>query len=74
LLTNISYTIFTSLIIIFFTVLSFFDNKCWSVVMTFLVYFLLSHFAFTVLMILKRVYAIFMNEMEEISDTVDDSN
>jgi len=42
--------------------------------MTFLVYFLLSHFAFTVLMILKRVYAIFMNEMEEISDTVDDSN
>lgn len=73
LLTNISYTIFTSLIIIFFTVLSFFNSKCWTMITTFLVYFLLSHFAFTVLMILKRVYAIFMNEMEELSNTTNDN-
>lgn len=72
LLTNISYTIFTSLVIIFFTVLSFFDNNCWAMVMTFLVYFLLSHFAFTVLMILKRVYALFINEMDELSTTKKD--
>lgn len=71
LLTNISYSIFTSLFIIFLTVLSFFDNKIWVVVCTFFVYFFLTHFALTVLMILKRIYALFLNEMEEIGETTD---
>lgn len=67
LLTNICYTIFVSLTIIFLTVLSFFDNECWKKVITFLLYFLLIHFAITILMILKRIYTLFINEMNEIA-------
>lgn len=66
LLTNISYSIFVSLLIIFLTVISFFDNSFWVVLCTLFIYFFLTHFALTVLMILKRIYALFLNEMNEI--------
>ena len=66
-LTNISYSIFISLIIIFFTVLSFFDNYIWLKIMLFITYFLLTHFSLTILMILKRVYTLFINEIDEIA-------
>lgn len=68
LLTNICYTIFVSLLIIFLTVLSFFDNEYLKVLITFIIFFLLIHFAFTILMILKRIYTLFLNEMNEIAN------
>jgi amino acid transporter len=68
LLTNISYSIFISLVIIFLTVLSYFKVSYWVWICTFLVYFFLGHFALTVLMILKRIYALFLNEMTEIGN------
>ncbi|WP_306026759.1 MULTISPECIES: hypothetical protein [unclassified Allomuricauda] len=68
LLTNISYSIFISLFIIFLTVMTFFKIEIWVTICTFLVYFFLSHFSLTVLMILKRVYALFLNEMNEIEE------
>lgn len=68
LLTNISYSIFISLLIIFLTVMTFFQIEIWISICTFLVYFFLSHFALTVLMILKRVYALFLNEMDELEN------
>nr|WP_321412845.1 hypothetical protein [uncultured Allomuricauda sp.] len=72
LLTNISYSIFISLFIILLTVLSFFKIEIWVKVCTFLIYFFLSHFSLTVLMILKRVYALFLNEMVEIEEENED--
>lgn len=68
LLTNICYTIFVSLLIIFLTVISFFDNQCWVFIVTFFIFFLLFHFAFTILMVLKRIYTLFLNEMTEIAN------
>lgn len=68
LLTNISYSIFISLLIIFLTVLSYFELSIWVWICTFLVYFFLGHFGLTVLMILKRIYALFLNEMKEIGN------
>lgn len=68
LLTNISYSIFISLLIIFLTVLTYFKIPYWVWICTFLVYFFLGHFSLTVLMILKRIYALFLNEMIEIEE------
>lgn len=68
LLTNISYSIFLSLFIIFLTVMTFLKIDLWVTICTFLVYFFLSHFSLTVLMILKRVYALFLNEMIELEE------
>jgi hypothetical protein len=68
LLTNISYTIFISLVIIGLTVLTFFDNCYLMIVSNWLVFFFLFHFFLTVLMVLKRVYILFLNEMEELEE------
>lgn len=68
LLTNISYTILISLIIIGFTVLTFFNNVYIILVSNWLVFFFLFHFFLTVLMVLKRVYILFLNEMEELEE------
>ncbi len=48
--------------------MTFFKIEIWVTICTFLVYFFLSHFSLTVLMILKRVYALFLNEMNEIEE------
>ncbi|MAM30373.1 MAG: hypothetical protein CMC13_15250 [Flavobacteriaceae bacterium] len=68
LLTNISYTIFISLIIIGFTVLTFFNNVYIILVSNWLVFFFLLHFFLTVLMVLKRIYILFLNEMQELEE------
>ena len=68
LLTNISYTIFISLVIIGFTVLTFFNNEFIILASNWLVFFFLFHFFLTVLMVLKRVYILFLNEMEELEE------
>lgn len=68
LLTNILYSILLSLIIIGITILSFFENKYWKLICYFLTFFLLIHFALTVLMILKRIYVLFTNEMKKLEN------
>lgn len=66
LLANISFTILISIIAIIFTVLTFINNDVAKMVFTGLVYFLLSIFVFTVLMVLKRMHKLFNNEIDEI--------
>lgn len=66
LLANISYTILLSICSILFTIVTYIDVHCIKLVATGLVYFLLSHFLVTVLMVLKRMYLLFNNEIDEI--------
>lgn len=66
LLANISFAILLSVVAILLTLLTFFDN-CWvKLATTFITYFLLTLFLMTLLMILKRMYNIFKNEMDEL--------
>ena len=66
LLANISFTILISIVAIVFTVLTFIKNDIAKMIFTGAVYFLLSIFVFTVLMVLKRMHKLFNNEIEEI--------
>jgi amino acid transporter len=66
LLANISFTILLSIITIVFTLVTFITEPKIKVSATWIVYFLLTVFLFTVLMVLKRMYALFKNEIEEI--------
>lgn len=74
LLANISFTILLSIVTILFTLVTFFDIESVKHVATWIVYFLLTIFLFTVLMILKRMYILFKNEIEEIEKTKDDAD
>lgn len=66
LLSNISYTILISIIAIICTLITYFDY-CWiKMGANFIVYFILTHYLMTVLMILKRMYLLFMNELKEL--------
>lgn len=68
LLTNISYAILISLIIIAATIATYFNQKFTILLFNWLVYFLIFHFAMTVLMILKRIYNLFLNEINDLTE------
>ncbi len=66
LLTNISYSIILSIFIIVITLLTFIDNCFSKIIFYWIVYFLLGNYFLTVLMIIKRMYSLFINELSEI--------
>ncbi|OFY16577.1 MAG: hypothetical protein A2X02_05410 [Bacteroidetes bacterium GWF2_29_10] len=66
LLTNISYSIFISILIIIVILTTYIKNECVHLIATVIVYFLIGHFFLTILMILKRMYFLFINELKEI--------
>ena len=66
LLTNISYSIVLSILIITITLLTFIEDCNLQMGATWLVYFLIGNYFLTVLMILKRMYIMFANELNEI--------
>lgn len=69
LLSNISFTILLSIISILFTLITYIDVLIIMKIATWIVYFLLTIFLCTVLMILKRMYVLFINEMNEIENS-----
>jgi amino acid transporter len=69
LLANISFTILLSIVTILFTLATYFDIEYVKDIATWIVYFLLTIFLFTVLMVLKRMYLLFKNEIDEIERT-----
>jgi hypothetical protein len=73
LLTNISFSIILSIVIIIFTLVTYFTNKYVKLISTGLVYFFLCFYIFTVLMILKRMYVLFINELNEIENNAKSS-
>jgi energy-coupling factor transporter transmembrane protein EcfT len=68
LLTNISYGILISILIIVLTLITYFSNCYVNLISTWFVYFLLGNFFMTILMILKRMYLLFLNELDEIEN------
>jgi len=68
LLTNISFSIILSIVIILITLITYFTNKWICIISTGLVYFFLCIYFMTVLMILKRMYVLFINELKEIEN------
>lgn len=66
LLTNISYSILVSIFVIVFTLLTYIDNEVSKKIFTGIVYFLIGNYFLTVLMILKRMFQLFDNELKEI--------
>lgn len=74
LLTNISYSIIISLLIIVVTLLTYFNNYYVQIVASWLVYFLIGNYFLTVLMVLKRMYSLFINELDEIEKTANTNN
>lgn len=61
-ITNISYCILLSLVAILISLFVFLDNCFVVKTISFIIYFLLSNFLVTLLMVLKRVYVLFDNE------------
>lgn len=74
LLTNISYSIVLSILIISITLLTFIDNCYLKIGATWFVYFLIGNYFLTVLMILKRMYIMFVNELDEIEKNTGANN
>lgn len=68
LLANISFTILLSIVTILFTLATYFENDYIKEIATWIVYFFLTIFLFTVLMVLKRMYLLFRNEIDEIEN------
>lgn len=66
LLANISFTILLSILTILFTLATYFSIEIIKEIATWIVYFLLTIFLFTVLMVLKRMYLLFNNEIDEL--------
>lgn len=66
LLSNISFTVLLSIFSIILTLFTYINNPTIRIIAHWSVFFSLSVFLFTVLMILKRMYLLFMNELEEI--------
>lgn len=66
LLANISFAIVLSIFAILVTLCTYFSNCFIKFFFTWFAYFSLSLFLITLLMILKRMYNIFINEMEEL--------
>lgn len=73
LLANISFTILLSIVTILFTLTTYLDVEIIKNITTWIVYFLLTNFLLTVLMILKRMYKLFENEIVEIEKSQNES-
>lgn len=65
-LSNISFTIFLSLFTIIIVLLTTVENLCIKLIVNWVSIFLLTEFVFTLLMILKRMYALFQEEFSRI--------
>ena len=63
-ITNICYTILISLITIVFAFIMFSENLHTKEIFTCLIYFLTIHFLVTLLMIIKRMYLLFIGEID----------
>lgn len=63
-LTNISYTILVGIIGILITLLTFMNYKYVRVIFSACSYFVLAHIFMTLLMIMKRIYALFNDEIQ----------
>lgn len=68
LLSNIAFTVFLAITIIVFALISLVKYQCFKIVSEAIVYFLLTVFLVTALMILKRLYKLFNTEIVEIAD------
>ncbi len=64
-LSNIAFTILLSIVSIILTLFTYFDNCIVKTVFNAIVYFLLTNFVMTVLMILKRMFHLFHTEIED---------
>lgn len=73
LLTNISFSIILSILIIILTLATYFKNQYINVISTGLVYYFMSVYLCTVLMIIKRMYILFTNELSEIENSSSNS-
>jgi hypothetical protein len=62
---NITYVIIISVISILFCFCMNFDNYVLRLLITFLIYLLTVHFFVTLMMVVKRMYSLFVNEMED---------
>lgn len=65
-LSNISFTIFLSLFTIVIVLITTVENLCIKLIVNWVSIFLLTEFVFTLLMILKRMYALFQEEFSRI--------
>jgi hypothetical protein len=73
-LVNIAFTVLLSLAAIIATIFTYIRHHMYfKLVMTGIVYYLLTLFIVTLLMILKRMYTIFDNEMTEINKEIEDA-
>jgi len=66
LLANISFEILISVFSILSTLGTFFENSYLKIAFSFITYFSLAVFLLTLLMILKRMYNVFKNEIDEL--------
>jgi len=64
-LSNIAFTILLSIVSILLTLFTYTDNSTIKIIFNAIVYFLLTNFIMTVLMILKRMFHLFHSEIEE---------
>ena len=64
-LSNIAYTILLSIVAIIMTLFTYIDNYVTQIIFNAIVYFLLTNFVMTVLMILKRMFHLFHKEIED---------
>lgn len=64
-LSNISYTILVSLVTIIFTLASYIEEQIITQVASVIIMFLMTHVVMTLLMVIKRMHALFANEMNE---------
>ncbi|MBS1546486.1 MAG: hypothetical protein JSU02_03800 [Bacteroidetes bacterium] len=65
-LANITFAVLLAIISIILTLLANLPNTCVVRVVEFCLYFLLSQFLLTSLMVLKRIYLLFRNEIDEL--------
>jgi hypothetical protein len=64
-LINISYTILISLVTILVALFSFIDYWYIKQIFSVIIYFLMTHIGVTLLMVIKRMYLLFLNEITE---------
>lgn len=67
-LSNIAFTILISIIAIIFTLLTFINNFYCKIIFNSILFFLLTNFGLTVLMILKRMFHLFHTELDELDE------
>lgn len=67
LISNISYCILISIVTVVACVVTFSDLQIVKILSNWIVYILVTNFLFTVLMILKRIYKLFQNEITQIA-------